>query len=71
MDSGSFWLWTSLFAFTGYVFVRIFCVCFLNPRQNNPYLPSQQHDIENSDEATNIDYADYVSIVSIKYKSIN
>lgn len=71
MDTGEFWLWTILFAFTGYLFVKIFYVCFLNPRQSNLYLPSHQPDIENSNETINIDYVDYFSIVSTKRKSIN
>ena len=64
MDSGSFWLWTILFSFTGYIFVKIFCVCCLRDSRRNAYLPLVQSDRKDSDESTNIDYADYVSIVS-------
>ena len=71
MGTGSFWLWTIFFAFTGYLFVRIFCLFFLNPIRSEPYLPSQQSDRENSDETINIDYADYASIVSTTYETIN
>ena len=71
MDTGEFWLWTILFVFTGYLFVKIFCLFFINHRQNYPYLPSQQIDREDNNEITNIDYIDYVSIVSTKRQLIN
>tara|TARA_B100001063_G_scaffold94087_1_gene87634 strand:+ start:2327 stop:2542 length:216 start_codon:yes stop_codon:yes gene_type:complete len=71
MDMGEFWLWTILFVFTGYLFVKIFCLFFLNSRQRHQYLPLQQSDRDYDNETINIDYADYVSIVSTKYESIN
>ena len=71
MDTGEFWLWTILFVFTGYLFVKIFSLFFFNSIQSHPYLPSQQIDREDNDETTNIDYVDYVSIVSPKHESIN
>ena len=70
MDTGEFWLWTILFAFTGYLFVRIFYLFFLNPIRSEVYLSSQRPDRENSDETINIDYVDYVSIAT-KYETIN
>ena len=72
MDASQFWLWTILFVFTGYLIVKIFCVCFLDPRQNNFYLPLlQHHKVKTKDNTTNIDYSDYVSIVSTNCETIN
>ena len=71
MDTGSFWLWTVFFAMMCYLFVQTICICCLRDSRRNAYLPLVQSDRKDSDETTNIDYVDYVSIVSTKYKTIN
>ena len=64
MDSVTFWSWTVFFAFLSYLFAQTICICCLRDT-GNVYLPLLQPEREDSDdEATNIDYADYVSIVS-------
>ena len=70
MDSITFWSWTVFFAFMCYLFVQtIYICCFKDTR--NVYLPLVQSDRKDSDESTNIDYVDYVSIVATKYETIN
>ena len=71
MDTSQFWLWTFFFAMLSYLFVQTICICCLRDPRHNSYLPLVQSDRKDSDESTNIDYADYASIVATKYQTIN
>ena len=71
MDSITFWSWTVFFAFMCYLLVQTIYICCLRDSRHNVYLPLVQSDRNDSEESTNIDYADYLTIVATKCESIN
>ena len=71
MGTGEFWLWTILFVFTGYLFVKIFCVCFLDSKKNTTHLYLLQSNKIKRDETINMDYVTYVSVISSHNDTIN